>query len=227
MPVGSKNIAGRQGIDFAASTVRYELARLEELGFLDHPHTSAGRVPTDRGYRYYVDTLLTRDPPAQPPAVVETALDLTEMRREVDAALTRLADVVAQVTNLLSIVTAPPPESSTAAPRRGAPLQPQLVMVVAITSTGAVTKRVFAFERRGRLGPVRVGRRLPQRARRRARGGREDDREPPRRPVALGEASAASWRCSPRRSPSSRPAAPAASSWAGARASWPSSATWT
>ena len=56
--------------------MRYELARLEELGFLDHPHTSAGRVPTDRGYRYYVDTLLTRDPPAQPPAVVETALDL-------------------------------------------------------------------------------------------------------------------------------------------------------
>ena len=44
-PVGSKNIAGREGIDFASSTVRYELARLEELGFLDHPHTSAGRVP--------------------------------------------------------------------------------------------------------------------------------------------------------------------------------------
>ncbi|MGD9694404.1 MAG: heat-inducible transcriptional repressor HrcA [Thermoleophilia bacterium] len=145
-PVGSKNIAGREGIDFASSTVRYELARLEELGFLDHPHTSAGRVPTDRGYRYYVDTLLTRDPPARPPAVVETALDLTEMRREVDAALSRLADVVAQVTNLLGIVTAPPPTSSTVRHVEVLLLQPQVVMVVVITSTGAVTKRVFAFD---------------------------------------------------------------------------------
>lgn len=146
VPVGSKNIAGREGLDFASSTVRYELARLEELGFLDHPHTSAGRVPTDRGYRYYVDTLLTRDPPARPPAMVENALDLKVMRREVDAALERLADVVAQVTNLLGIVTAPPPQSSTVRHVEVLLLQPQVVMVVVITSTGAVTKRVFAFE---------------------------------------------------------------------------------
>lgn len=146
VPVGSKNIAGREGIDFASSTVRYELARLEELGYLDHPHTSAGRVPTDHGYRYYVDTLLTRDPPAQAPALVESALDLTEMRREVDAALERLADVVAQVTNLLAIVTAPAPQSSSIRHVEVLQLQPQVVMVVVITSTGAVTKRVFAFE---------------------------------------------------------------------------------
>lgn len=145
-PVGSKNIAGREGIDFASSTVRYELARLEELGYLNHPHTSAGRVPTDRGYRYYVDTLLTRDPPARAPALIETALDLSEMRREVDAALERLADVVAQVTNLLAIVTSPAPQASSVRHVEVLQLQPQVVMVVVITSTGAVTKRVFAFE---------------------------------------------------------------------------------
>jgi heat-inducible transcriptional repressor len=145
-PVGSKHIAGREGIELASSTVRYELARLEDQGFLDQPHTSAGRVPTDRGYRYYVDALLTRDPPAQPPVQVERALDLGEMRREVDAALSRLADVVAQVTNLLGIVTAPPPQSSTVRHTEVLLLQPQVVMVVVITSTGAVTKRVFAFD---------------------------------------------------------------------------------
>lgn len=145
-PVGSKHIAGRQGLDFASSTVRYELARLEELGFLNHPHTSAGRVPTDRGYRYYVDTLLTRDPPAEAPSQVETALDLTEVEREIDDALARLADVVAQVTNLLAIVTAPAPVASTIRHIEVLPLQPQVVMVVVITSTGAVTKRVFAFD---------------------------------------------------------------------------------
>ncbi len=151
-PVGSKNLAGREGIDFASSTVRYELARLEELGYLNHPHTSAGRVPTDRGYRYYVDTLLTRDPPAEPPALVEAALDVGEMQREVDAALERLADVVAQVTSLLAIVTAPAPQSSSIRHVEVLLLQPQVVMVVVITSTGAVTKRVFAFD-----GPVDAG----------------------------------------------------------------------
>ena len=78
-PVGSKHIAGREGVGFSPSTVRYELARLEDLGYLDHPHTSAGRVPTDRGYRYYVDALLERDPPAEPPAVLRGALSRNEV----------------------------------------------------------------------------------------------------------------------------------------------------
>jgi heat-inducible transcriptional repressor len=145
-PVGSKHIAGRGGIDFASSTVRYELARLEEAGFLDHPHTSAGRVPTDRGYRYYVDQLLPREPGSLPSAALAERLPVGEVRREVDAALRGLADVVAQVTNLLALVTAPPPQSATVRHVEVLVLQPQLVMVVVITSTGAVTKRVFAFE---------------------------------------------------------------------------------
>lgn len=145
-PVGSKQIAGREGIDFAPSTVRYELARLEDLGYLGHPHTSAGRVPTDRGYRYYTDTLLAHEPPGELPEGLRSVLDVGEMRREVDAALERLAEMVSQVTNLLGIVTAPAPQTSTVRHIEVLPLQPQLVMVVVITSTGAVTKRVFAFD---------------------------------------------------------------------------------
>lgn len=146
-PVGSKHIAGAEGVEYASSTVRYELARLEELGYLDHPHTSAGRVPTDRGYRYYADQLVPRDPPGDAPAVLAQVVDVSEMRREVDAALSGLADAVAQVTNLLALVTAPAPESSTVRHIEVLLLQPQLVMVVVITSTGEVTKRVFAFDR--------------------------------------------------------------------------------
>lgn len=67
-PVGSKNIAGREGMEFGSSTVRSELARLEHLELLNHPHTSAGRVPTDAGYRYYVDHLVPR---AEQPASVD------------------------------------------------------------------------------------------------------------------------------------------------------------
>ena len=58
-PVGSKWIAEQDDVPWGPSTVRAELARLEESGLLEHPHTSAGRVPTDRGYRLYVDELLS------------------------------------------------------------------------------------------------------------------------------------------------------------------------
>ena len=61
-PVGSKALAADPDIDYGPSTIRNELAVLEEQGLLAHPHTSAGRVPTDAGYRYFVDRVL---PPAR------------------------------------------------------------------------------------------------------------------------------------------------------------------
>ncbi len=145
IPIGSKHIAGQLGMDFASSTVRSELARLEQLGLLNHPHTSAGRVPTDSGYRYYVDHLRPDDRlPA--PREVANALVVGEVRKEVDAAMRRVADAMSQVTHMLGVVTAPPAQSTTLRRVEVLVLQPQLVMVVAITSTGAVTKRMFAFD---------------------------------------------------------------------------------
>src|SRR3954451_11461594 len=67
-PVGSKTLVENAGLTAAASTVRGELAELEALGLLTHPHTSAGRVPTESGYRYYADELL-RQPERQPEAL--------------------------------------------------------------------------------------------------------------------------------------------------------------
>ena len=61
-PVGSKAIADRPDVEWSASTVRNEFAALERDGYLTHPHTSAGRVPTDRGYRFYADSLLATAP---------------------------------------------------------------------------------------------------------------------------------------------------------------------
>ena len=62
-PVGSKALVESAGLGVSPSTVRYELAELERIGLLTHPHTSAGRVPTETGYRLYVDELLTRPEP--------------------------------------------------------------------------------------------------------------------------------------------------------------------
>src|SRR5436853_7805756 len=79
-PVGSKWLAEQANLPWRPSTIRAELAKLEELGLLQHPHTSAGRVPTDRGYRYYVDELLERGRLPVP----LPAFQLTDMRREVE-----------------------------------------------------------------------------------------------------------------------------------------------
>jgi heat-inducible transcriptional repressor len=140
VPVGSKLLAS--GVKWGPSTIRGELASLEELGLLAHPHTSAGRVPTEAGYRYFVDRLL---PAAEEPNVPRLSLSL--VRREVDEAMKVTTETLSQVNNLLAIVTAPPLETSTIRHIEVLPLQPQVLMVVVITSTGGVTKRLFTFSR--------------------------------------------------------------------------------
>jgi heat-inducible transcriptional repressor len=135
-PVGSKSLAA--DVRWGPSTIRHELACLEELGLLAHPHTSAGRVPTEAGYRYFVDRLLPRDD-ARP------RLPLSLVRRGLDEAVRVTTETLSQVTDLLAIVTAPPIETSTIRHIEVLPLQPQVLMVVVITSTGGVTKRLFTF----------------------------------------------------------------------------------
>ena len=141
-PVGSKHLVERGGIRVSPATVRNELAELERFGLLTHPHTSAGRVPTDRGYRYYVDRLLAR-PTVRP---VSFPLDLSEARSEVESALQATTEMLSQVTRLIALVSAPPIEAATVRHVEVLLLQPQVVMVVVITSSGGVTKRVYAFD---------------------------------------------------------------------------------
>src|SRR4051795_2737592 len=140
-PVGSKTIVDKGVIAAGPSTVRAELAELESLGLLSHPHTSAGRVPTEVGYRYYADELLRR--PESRPA--EFPLDLHTTRTEVESALQATTEMLSAVTRLLALVSAPPLESARIRHVEVLLLQPQVVMIVVITSTGAVTKRIYAF----------------------------------------------------------------------------------
>ncbi len=141
-PVGSKGLVSRGGMDVSPSTVRNEFAALEGLGLLTHPHTSAGRVPTERGYRLYAGSVLDRME-ARPGAF---PLDLTTVRREVDAALEATTEMLSRVTRLLALVSAPPLESTTVRRVEVLLLQPDVVMVVVITSTGGVTKRIVTYE---------------------------------------------------------------------------------
>jgi heat-inducible transcriptional repressor len=136
-PVGSKSLAAE--FEWGPSTIRHELASLEERGLLQHPHTSAGRVPTEAGYRYFVDRLLPDEDTKVP------VLSLTLARHEVDEAMRVTTETLSQVTNLLAIVTAPPIDTTTIRHIEVLTLQPQVLMVVVITSTGGVSKRMFTF----------------------------------------------------------------------------------
>src|SRR3712207_5986314 len=102
-PVGSHILSDELGA--SSSTIRAELAHLESLGLLDHPHTSAGRVPTDVGYRYYVDALMAgeapEDSPEEPPFQTPQAYD------NVDELLQGVSEGMSKVTRLLAVVAGP------------------------------------------------------------------------------------------------------------------------
>jgi heat-inducible transcriptional repressor len=140
-PVGSKTLVERAGFDVSSSTVRAELADLERRGLLTHPHTSAGRTPTEGGYRVYVDELLARPEP-RPQAF---PLGLPAARAEIEDALQTTTEVLSQLTRLIALVSAPPLQAATVRHVEVLPLQPTVVMVVVITSTGGVAKQRYVF----------------------------------------------------------------------------------
>jgi heat-inducible transcriptional repressor len=142
-PVGSKTLIERSSLEVSSSTVRYELAQLEEFGLLSHPHTSAGRVPTDLGYRLFVDRVIDSLEPR--PLGVELPLNLSELQREVDGALRATTEALADMTHLLALVSAPPLEATVVRRVEVILLQPHVVLAVVISATGGVTKRLFTF----------------------------------------------------------------------------------
>ena len=143
-PVASRSIASDPELDCGPSTVRNELALLEEQGLLAHPHVSAGRVPTDSGHRYLVDRMLSS---GQALARPEPRLELSLIRREVDEAMRATTETLSQMTNLLAVVSAPSLNTATIRRIEVLALQPQVVLIVIITSTGGVSKMLATFER--------------------------------------------------------------------------------
>jgi heat-inducible transcriptional repressor len=144
-PVPSKEVAERPEVEWGPSTVRAELAALEAAGYLTHPHTSAGRVPTDAGYRRYVDSVLASGAMPAEPGV---ELELSRLRREVDTAMRETTTALAEVTDLVAMATAPEPSLAATIHRvEVLQLQPDKVVVIGIASTGDVTRRVFEFGR--------------------------------------------------------------------------------
>ena len=102
-PVGSRTISKYTDLNLSSATIRNEMADLEELGYIVQPHTSAGRIPSDKGYRFYVDTMLEE----KEREVVEMKEMLLEKQDKMEVLLKQVAKVLAQNTNYATMISAP------------------------------------------------------------------------------------------------------------------------
>ncbi|CAN5709847.1 heat-inducible transcriptional repressor HrcA [soil metagenome] len=144
-PVGSRSVVEEAGLSVSAATVRSDMAVLEEAGYVTHPHTSAGRIPTDKGYRYFVDALrgqVSDDPEvsAEQEALLDDLLtgatDLEDLLRKATSALSRL-------TRFAGLVAAPALDRSRMKHIELVQLSPLTVLAVSIADTGRVSKRMI------------------------------------------------------------------------------------
>lgn len=141
IPVSSKDVAAHAGFKVSSSTVRNEFAVLEEQGVLTHPHTSAGRIPTNQGFRQFVDSLIEGPSPRE----LNLVVNREQLAKEVDVALQQTSEALAEATNLLGLVVAPRVSGARLRHVELLPLQPTLLMVVFIVSSGRVTKWVIEY----------------------------------------------------------------------------------
>lgn len=139
-PVGSRNIAKNHDLGLSAATIRNEMADLEEMGYLDKPHTSAGRIPSEMGYRFYVDSLMHR--------YSLTIDEIATLQRSMDRKYNQLENVISEISDIISTATKYPAivEMPIAQKSRLRNLKMMLieegaVLIVVVTDAGVVRNR--------------------------------------------------------------------------------------
>ena len=146
VPVGSQALQSRYFVNLSSATIRSELAELADLGYLTQPHTSAGRVPTDSGYRYFVDFLM--DTEATSPTIRRTVKQEFESApRSVDGILEKAAMVLSLVTENVSLVTAPEVSESRIKHIDLVSLEPQSVLIILVLEGNLIKQQVVHLER--------------------------------------------------------------------------------
>lgn len=141
-PVGSRTIARKYDLGLSPATIRNEMADLEEEGYLQQPHTSAGRIPSDRGYRYYVDALMNQRPLSKE-TMAEIQTELNKRRHGMEELLGQAGKVLSQMTHYPTMVMSPLTESATFRHIQFVPLNEKNVMVLVVTDTGMVENRIL------------------------------------------------------------------------------------
>ncbi|MGB0100016.1 MAG: heat-inducible transcriptional repressor HrcA [Nocardioides sp.] len=139
-PVGSKSLVDRHGLGVSPATVRNDMAALEDEGYITQPHTSAGRVPTDKGYRLFVDRLTTVKPMSS--AEKRAIASLLDGAVDLDDVVTRSVRLLSQLTRQVAVVQYPTLSRSTVRHVEVVALAPNRLLVVLILSTGRVEQRL-------------------------------------------------------------------------------------
>jgi len=145
-PVGSGHVADAPGVAVSSATVRNDMAVLESEGYLVQPHTSAGRIPTEKGYRYFVDHAAA---PARLPGadVAQIRTFFTQAHGELEQMLADTSRLLADLTHYASVVTGPPPEAATLRSVQLVGLTGRVGLVVVVLSNGVVDKVTVEFDR--------------------------------------------------------------------------------
>ncbi|WP_438433283.1 heat-inducible transcriptional repressor HrcA [Gorillibacterium sp. sgz500922] len=139
-PVGSRSLSKRGDIKFSPATIRNEMADLEELGFLEQPHTSAGRVPSNKGYRYYVDHLIKYGALSSHELTVMKSF-FAERMSQMEQVIQQVASILSGLTNYTSIVLGPEVFSTTLKHLQVVPLNERKAVAIIVTNTGQVENR--------------------------------------------------------------------------------------
>lgn len=141
--VSSSMLAGAAGLGVSSATVRHILAQLEHDGFVQQPHTSAGRIPTDRGYRFYVDLLLGSKRSARTASAVEARLRRDSASSLVDSVLSQVSHVVSQASRHIGFAIRPAHEAAVFDRVEFIPLSAARVLVVIVARGGHVLQKVI------------------------------------------------------------------------------------
>ena len=197
-PVGSKSLVDRHHFDVSPATIRNDMAVLEEQGFIAQPHTSAGRIPTDKGYRLFVDRLSSVKPlSGAERRAIETFL---AGAYSLDDVVMRTVRLLVQLTRQVAVVQYPSLTRSSIRHIELVPLAPQKVLLVLITDTGRVEQCTVdlprALGRRRGVARARGPQRLPGRAqavRRRGHGHRPVRADPGRGTATPTPCSPSCW----------------------------------
>jgi len=139
-PVGSAHITGTPGVEVSSATVRSDMAALERDGYLTQPHTSAGRIPTDKGYRFFVDTLGTPGT-LGPVQRQEVRRFFAHVHGAVEDLLGHTSGLLANLTDYAAVVVGPTHDTATIRSIQLVDLGPNLALLVVVLSDGAVEKR--------------------------------------------------------------------------------------
>jgi heat-inducible transcriptional repressor len=141
-PVGSSHVANAPGVQVSSATVRSEMVALEREGYLVQPHTSAGRIPTDKGYRFFVDQL-TGPGVLGPSQRKQVTQFFDQVHGEMETVLERTSGLLSELTSYAAVVVGPSHESATIRSVQLVGLSPLHALLVVVLSDGAVEKRTM------------------------------------------------------------------------------------